>query len=46
MHEVFHVLEEWANVEFNEKKVKELEEKYMEKYASKTKAKKKKDRRA
>jgi len=32
MHEVIHVLENWANVEFNEEKVHALIEKYQKKY--------------
>ena len=32
MHEVVHVLESWAGVEFNEERVEELTEKYREKY--------------
>jgi hypothetical protein len=32
MHEVVHVLEEWAEVSFSEKKIHELIEKYQEKY--------------
>ena len=32
MHEVIHVLEEWAEVEFNEEKVEKLIAKYRKKY--------------
>jgi benzoyl-CoA reductase/2-hydroxyglutaryl-CoA dehydratase subunit BcrC/BadD/HgdB len=32
MHEVVHVLEEWAGVAFSEKKVEKLIKKYQEKY--------------
>lgn len=32
MHEVIHVLESWANVEFSEEKVESLIEKYQQKY--------------
>lgn len=32
MHEVIHVLESWAQKEFNEEKVEELLQKYRDKY--------------
>jgi ketopantoate reductase len=36
MHEVVHVLEAWAGVEFSEDRVEELLAKYREKYSQKT----------
>jgi len=41
MHEVMHVLEEWAGVEFNETKVEALIYKYGELYAKKASSKRK-----
>lgn len=32
MHEVIHVLEEWANVEFSEEKVEKMISEYQKKY--------------
>ena len=40
-HEVFHVLEEWAGVEFSEDRVEALVQKYNKKYAAKGRNKKK-----
>jgi hypothetical protein len=34
MHEIIHVLQEWAGVEFSEEKIDKLIEKYSEKYSN------------
>lgn len=36
MHEITHVLEEWAGVSFSEKKIHALTKKYQEKYKKKS----------
>jgi hypothetical protein len=41
MHEVVHVLEEWAGTSFSEKKINELTDKYQEKYGRSPRSKSK-----